>query len=1287
MAKAFEFVLNGRLVSLEDVSPNTTLLEFLRGTGLTGTKEGCAEGDCGACSVAIVERDSHGKATYRAVNSCIMPVCLVAGREVVSVEGVGCSTHMHPVQQKMVACLGSQCGYCTPGFICSMFEGFYRDDLHTGEDLDEQLAGNLCRCTGYRPIRDAASEAYLAEKGEDAFAEQLKKSDGKIGAAEYQVGGEKFFRPTTLADLLRLKKEHADARLIAGATELGLDITKRYKKFPTLISTEAVAELKEIKSTTTEWQIGAAVTLTEIKDRIGKEYPVLNDMLYVFGSRQIRNRATMGGNIVTASPIGDSAPVLLALDAKVVMASLKGERTLPISEFFVAYRKTAMQADEVLKTILVPRGISGPNLTRKSIWLKISKRREMDISTVAGCFVVDVDAQNVVRHVRLGYGGVAATPVRAKKAEAALLGKGWSEKTIHEVLPVLATEFSPISDVRGSAKYRSGLITALLEKFFAGDTQDSAPATSPIQSRSGLKSAPRAIPHESAHKHVTGEALYTDDFGARKKMLEVWPVCAPHARATILKRDATEARTMPGIAAVLLAEDVPGVNDVGAVRHDEVLLADKEVIYHGQIIALVVGETQEACRNAAAKVVVEYEPLPAILKIEEAIAQNSFHTEPNFIRRGHTEAALKRSPKILEGEFYLAGQEHFYLEMQAAYAEQGEDGAMFVMSSTQHPSEVQHIVAHVLQVAVNHVVVQSPRMGGGFGGKETQAATFAALAALAAAKTRQPVRVRVNRDLDMMITGKRHPFLAKFKVGYNDAGDLLAAKVELISNGGWSLDLSVPVTDRAVFHLDNSYYIPSVEFSGQVAKTNVASNTAFRGFGGPQGMLVIEEIIDRIARRLGKTPEEIRERNLYRGKGETNTTHYGQEIEDNRIQQVWQELKENSAFEKRRAEIAKWNSKNPHRKRGLAMTPVKFGISFTLTHLNQAGALVLIYQDGTVQVNHGGTEMGQGVHTNIAMVAAKELGITLDKVRVMPTSTDKVPNTSATAASCGTDLNGMAVKNACDILRARLAPVAAKQLSLSSGREIAPEQVVFANNFVFALDPALGAGLEAVQLAFKDVVVAAYLQRIGLSSAGYYRTPEIHYDRVKGKGKPFHYFAVGAAVSEVEVDGFTGMTKILRTDILHDAGDSINPAINLGQIEGGFVQGAGWLTCEELIWNDKGVLLTHSPDTYKIPAVGDRPLEFNVQFLKNATQPNTIHGSKAVGEPPLMLAISVREAIRDAVAAFGSGKGEVALASPATGEAIWNAIQGVKRLNGNIEHRTSNIQHPEKLQASNIKIQ
>jgi xanthine dehydrogenase small subunit len=1280
MPDALEFILNGKPVRVENISPNTTLLEFLRGSGLTGSKEGCAEGDCGACSVAVIEHDTDGKPVYRAINSCLIPVCLLAGREIISVEGIGDPKNPHPVQQQMVGHFGSQCGYCTPGFICSMFEGFYRDDLKTGDDLDEQLAGNLCRCTGYRPIRDAAIEAFSGraiKNGDDKFTERLKKS----GAVNFENTGERFFRPTSLPELLRLQKDNPEARLIAGATELGLDITKRFKKFSTLISTEAVAELKEIKAIEAEWRIGAAVTLTDIYDKLAGEFPALGDMLRVFGSRQIRNRATMGGNIATASPIGDSAPVLLALDAKIVLASANGERTLPTSEFFIGYRKTALRQEEVLKTILIPRGISAPGLVRKSAWFKVSKRREMDISTVAACFTVDLDSQNIVRYARLAYGGVAAMPSRAKKTESVLLGKIWRADTVASVLPILRTEFTPISDVRGSAEYRGGLITSLLEKFYfnsVGQASRLSPSGNGTKRlETGVIPVIRSIPHESAHKHVTGEAIYADD--QTNGILEVWPICSPHAHAKISKRDATAARQMPGIKAVLIAEDVPGVNDSGTKR-DEVLFADNEVSFHSQIVALVVGETAEACRAAAEKVIIEYEPLPPVLTLQQALAKQSFHNEPNFIRRGNCDNALAIAPMIIEGEFELGGQEHFYLESQAAWAKRGEDDAVFVVSSTQHPSEVQQVVAHFLHLSANKVVVQCPRMGGGFGGKETQAAIPAALAALATYQTGQPVRVRFNRDQDMAITGHRHPFFAKFKVGFDAGGALLAAQVHLTSNGGWSQDLSQAVTDRALFHLDNAYYIPTVEFRGQVAKTNLSSNTAFRGFGGPQGMLVMEEILDRIARRLGLRPEAVRERNLYRGKGETNTTHYGQEIEDNRIQTIWHELKKTSELENRRKEIADWNAAHSHNKRGIAITPVKFGISFTVTHLNQAGAFVLIYQDGTVQLNHGGTEMGQGLHTNVAMIAAQTLGVKLENIRVMPTSTDKVPNTSATAASAGTDLNGAAAKNACEILRARLAPIAMALLKTAAAnkpehppepdvtRGSSPddeataqmrdtihksgeENLFFADGFVFNQQN------PGVKISFVNVVRKAYMERVSLSTTGYYATPGIHWDRVAGRGKPFHYFANGGAVTEVEVDGFTGMHRVLRTDILHDVGDSINEGVNRGQIEGGFVQGMGWLTTEELKWDDKGVLLTHSPDTYKIPSVGDTPQIFNVTLLPRATQKNTIHGSKAVGEPPLMLAISVREAIRDAIAAFGISGGEVPLAVPATCEAIWMAIQ------------------------------
>jgi len=1285
MCSAIAFRLNGRNVRVEDVSPNTTLLEYLRATGLTGAKEGCAEGDCGACSVAILDRDSQGRPCYRAINSCLVPLVLMVGREIVSVEGVASHGKLHPIQEKMVRGHGSQCGYCTPGFVMSLFEGYYRDDVRKPDQLDDQLCGNLCRCTGYRPIRDAAIAAFPErhrKNGQDSFTEQLKQSTVELGGVEYQFAGERFLRPTSLGGLLQLLEQFPEGRLIAGATDLGLEITKRFKRFPTLISVEAVPELKQIECTDAEWRIGAAVTLTQIEEQMAEEFPALADMLRVFGSRQVRNRATMGGNLVTASPIGDSAPVLLAFDANVVLVSQKDgtdgtdatndgleERTLPIDEFFVSYRKSALRPGEILKTIIVPR-CSQQDITRKCAWYKVSKRREMDISTVAACFRVDLGLDGMVRHSRLAYGGVAAIPMRARKTEQALLGKQWCAETVRKVLPMLQGEFTPITDVRGSAEYRRALITGLFEKFFfeVGDVALEHASLSVVgravlcepsslqASSSGLNGAQGTAhpttdppPHESAHKHVTGEAVYTDDQPAGA--LEVWPVCSPHAHARIMSRTATAARAMPGIRAVLLAEDVPGENNVGGVKHDEILLANKEVSFHGQIVALVVGESLGACRAAAEKVVVEYEPLPPILTLEQALAARRFHNAPNFIRRGKVGAALADSPMTLTGVFELQGQEHFYLETQAAWAKPGEDGAIFVSSATQHPSEVQSVVSHLLCVPSNKVVVQSLRMGGGFGGKETQAATPAALAALAAHYTGQSVRVRWNRDQDMMLTGHRHPFLARFKVGFDAEGRLLAARVHLYSNGGWAMDLSQALTDRALFHLDNAYYIPAVEFRGQVARTNLSSNTAFRGFGGPQGMVVIEEVLDRIARRVGLPPEVVRERNLYHGKGQTNTTPYGLEIRDNRVQSIWHELKQSSDFARRRETLAQWNAAHSHRKRGLAMTPVKFGISFTVTHLNQAGALVLVYQDGTVQVNHAGTEMGQGLHTNITAIAARELGIRPEHVRVMPTSTDKVPNTSATAASCGNDLNGAAVKNACEIIRARLAPVAARLLKEEHGRAAAANKLVFADGLV------CDSRRPRTTVGFAKVVREAYMERISLSATGFYATPGIHWDRVAGRGNPFHYFACGASVSEVEVDGFTGMTRVLRTDILHDVGDSINESVNRGQVEGGFVQGMGWLTTEELKWDEQGRLLTHSPDTYKIPAVGDMPQAFNVTLLKNSAQKGVVYGSKAVGEPPFMLAISVREAIRDAVAAFGPAGVEVPLPLPATCEAIFMAIQ------------------------------
>jgi xanthine dehydrogenase molybdopterin binding subunit/xanthine dehydrogenase small subunit len=1252
MSDHLDFTLNGKPLHVAGEPPHRTLLDFLRASGHTGSKQGCNEGDCGACTVLLVDTDAAGARCLRAINSCITLLPMVAGRELITVEGLAdpCGA-LHPVQWAMVERYGSQCGYCTPGFTASMAEAFYRDDVKEPWQVADQLAGNLCRCTGYRPIREAMGDALAcreARKG-DALCQLVKKPAPPAAGVAYEAAGARFLRPTTLAELLALRAQHPEAELVAGATEIGVDINKKGKRYPFLVSTEGVAELRAITRTDEAFRIGGGASLTALEEALAGEFPALDKMLWVFASRQIRNRATLAGNLVTASPIGDMPPVLLALDAAVELGSLSGTRVVPIADFFTGYRKTVLRRDEVLTAVLLPRGVPA-GLKRTTESYKVSKRRELDISIVAACFSLDQDEAGVVRRARLAYGGVAATPVRALRAEAALEGRPWAREALEDALRALGEEIAPISDARGSAAYRRALVQSLLEKFFDGarsEAQD-LPPTYEATPRPAPAEESKALAHESGALHVTGAAVYVDDQAQQRKMLEIWPVCAPHAHARILRRDATEARAMPGVAAVLFAEDIPGRNDVGALRPDEILLADTEVKFHGHLVAVVVGESYEACRAAAARVVVEYAPLPPLVTIADAVAADSYHNAPHVIRRGDAAAALAASPRRFQGTLDTGGQEHFYLETHAAWAERGEDGEVFVCSSTQHPSEIQASVAHLLALPRNKVVVQSPRMGGGFGGKETQGNTWAALAALATWKTGRPVRVQLDRDVDLQLTGKRHPFHAEFDCGFADDGRVLALRVALVSNGGWALDLSESITDRALFHLDNAYYLPSVEFSGRVARTNLVSMTAFRGFGGPQGMLVIEEIMDRVARALGLAPEVVRERNLYRGEGETNTTHYGQVMTDNRVEGMWRALTDSARLAARRAEIAAWNAQSPRIKRGIAITPVKFGISFTASFLNQAGALVLVFRDGTVQVNHGGTEMGQGLYTKMRGVVMRELGLPAEMVRVMKTSTDKVPNTSATAASSGADLNGAAVKAACDTLRERLAPIAAAALAEQSGTAVAPEDVRFADGHCAAA---------GARVAFAALVERAHLAQVNLSAQGFYRTPGLSYDRARGHGKPFHYFAGGAAVTEVEVDGYTGMKRVRRADILHDVGDSLNPGIDRGQIEGGYVQGVGWLTGEELVWDAQGRLLTHSASTYQIPSFSDAPGEFHVTLLPDAAQGDTVHGSKAVGEPPLMLALSAREAIRDAIAAFGAPGGAVPLPAPATHEAILFAVQ------------------------------
>ncbi len=747
--------------------------------------------------------------------------------------------------------------------------------------------------------------------------------------------------------------------------------------------------------------------------------------------------------------------------------------------------------------------------------------------------------------------------------------------------------------------------------------------------------------HESAHLHVSGRALYADDIPLPIGALHAAFGLSPIAHGRIRALDTTAVRQMPGVYQLAVAADVPGENNYGGAHHDDPIFAPGLVQYAGQPLFAVAADTYLRARRAARRVRVDIEPLPAILDIRAALSAQSYLLPSERLVRGQPREALERCAHRLSGTLTIGGQDHFYLEGHIAIALPQEDGAMLIHSSTQHPSEVQQVVAHVLARRANDITVRCRRMGGGFGGKETQPALIAAAAAVLAHRSGRPVKLRLDRDTDMLMTGKRHDFLADYEVGFDARGRIMALCVMLASRCGYSADLSGPVNDRALMHVDNAYFLEHVEIVSHRCKTHTVSNTAFRGFGGPQGMMVIEQILDEIARTLGLDALEVRRANFY-GRDERNVTPYGQVVEDTLIHTIVDRLASDTRYRERRAGVAAWNSTNPIIKRGLALTPVKFGISFTSTMFNQAGALVHVYSDGTVLLNHGGTEMGQGLFTKVAQIVAAEFGLPLSAVRVSATDTSKVPNTSASAASASTDLNGQAARAAAQAIRARLTEFICDEWNTT------PQAVRYEQGQVLAAERSM---------SFAELVRRAYRARISLSAAGFYRTPKIEWDKGAMRGRPFYYFAYGAALSEVALDTLTGESQLLSVDILHDVGASLNPAIDLGQIEGGFLQGVGWLTSEQLWWNERGELQTHAPSTYKIPTARDWPQRATVRLLER--EPNseeTIYRSKAVGEPPLMLAISTFQAIRDAVASCGAARARPELSAPATPEAVLQAI-------------------------------
>jgi xanthine dehydrogenase large subunit len=773
------------------------------------------------------------------------------------------------------------------------------------------------------------------------------------------------------------------------------------------------------------------------------------------------------------------------------------------------------------------------------------------------------------------------------------------------------------------------------------------------------------LPHDAAALHVTGKARYVDDIPTPKGTLHLAFGLAPIASGSITAMNLAEVHASDGVVAVLTAEDLPFDNDVSPSAHDEPLLAEGEVHYLGQPVFLVVATSHRAARVAARKGDIEYRKTDALLSVEAALAADSrFEDGPRIYEKGDAPAAIQASLHVIEDSFDIGGQEHFYLEGQAALALPQEDGGMIVNSSTQHPTEIQHKVAEAIGLPMHAVRVETRRMGGGFGGKESQGNALAVACAVAARLTGKACKMRYDRDDDMTITGKRHAFRISYRAGFDAEGRITGVEFTHLVNCGWAQDLSLPVADRAMLHADNAYAIPAIRIESHRLKTNLQSATAYRGFGGPQGMVGIERVMDHAAQVLGMDPVELRVRNYYAaplaskggsaprsatsprdisGKEKDNTTPYGMEVTDFELHEMTAQLVKSADYAARKAEISVWNARHDRLKRGLAFSPVKFGISFTLTHLNQAGALVHVYQDGSIHLNHGGTEMGQGLFQKVAQVAAARFGVDLGRVKITATDTAKVPNTSATAASSGSDLNGMAVKAACDTIRDRMAA------HLAEVYQQPQSAVSFEKDQV---------RIGSERISFEAAAMQCYTGRVSLSATGFYKTPSLEWDRIKGAGRPFFYFAYGAAITEVVVDRLTGENRILRADILHDAGASLNPALDIGQVEGAYVQGAGWLTTEELVWDETGRLRTHAPSTYKIPACSDRPDVFNVALYDGSNREETIYRSKAVGEPPFMLGISAWLALSDAVSRFGEGYPH--LNAPATAEEIWRATETLR---------------------------
>ncbi|XP_075451587.1 xanthine dehydrogenase/oxidase isoform X2 [Ascaphus truei] len=1301
------FFVNGKKVTEKNADPEMTLLTYLRRKlGLPGTKLGCGEGGCGACTVMISRVDPfQEKIVHYSANACLAPICSLHHTAVTTVEGIGSTkTRLHPVQERIAKSHGSQCGFCTPGIVMSMYT-LLRNKLEpTMEEIENAFQGNLCRCTGYRPILEGFRTFSKGEGGccgkrtdnsccmNNKDENAMVMSSALFNPAEFQpldptqepifppellvekckllkplqFEGErvKWIQPNTLSELLALKSQYPEAKLVIGNTEVGIETKFKNMLYPVIIAPGWISELNAIRHTQEGICFGAACSLTSMGEVLNKAVADLPshktevfqgvlEQLRWFAGQQIRNVAAVGGNIMTASPISDLNPVFMASRCKLHLISKEGKRTVQMDEkFFTGYRRTALQPQEILLSIEIPYSKKWEYFSA----FKQASRREDDIAIVtSGMKVLFKEESYQVEDIQLSYGGMAPLTVLAQNTSKALIGRDWNDRLLQDACQLLAKEMtlSP-SAPGGMVEFRKTLTLSFFFKFYLTvlkklvwdlNGNNNLGETIPVKYESATElfhkphpsgvqlfqevpegQAPedlvgRPLMHLSAAKQATGEAVYCDDIPYYENELCLALITSTKAHAKITAINTLDAQLIPGIVCFLFANDVPG-NNITGIGHDETVLAENMVTCVGHIIGGVVADTKENAQRAAKAVTISYEDLTPIITIQEAIEQKSFYPPVKKIEKGNIQQGFDEADHTIEGEIHIGGQEHFYLETNCTIAvPKGEDGEMELFVSTQNTTKTQEFAATALGVPSNRIVVRVKRMGGGFGGKESRSIIVSTVVAVAAHKTGRPVRCMLDRDEDMLLTGGRHPFLGRYKVGFTRSGKVTAVDVSYYGNAGNSQDLSHGIIDRVLFHMDNTYKIPNIRGFGYLCKTNLPSNTAFRGFGGPQGMFVTEAWMTDVAQTCSLPPEQVRRLNLY---SEGDLTHFNQKLEGFTVQRCWEQCLVTSNYQERRLSIEDFNRQHCWKKRGISIIPTKFGISFTLPFLNQAGALIHIFIDGSVLLTHGGTEMGQGLHTKMVQVASKALGIPTCKIHISETSTSTVPNTSPTAASASSDLNGMAIYNACQTILQRLEPY---KTSNPKG-------------------------------SWDNWITAAYLDRVSLSATGFYKMPGIGYNAEKNEGNPHCYFSYGVACSEVEIDCLTGDHRNLRTDIVMDVGTSLNPAIDIGQIEGAFVQGLGLFTLEELRYSPDGFLYTRGPGMYKIPAFGDIPTEFNVSLLRNCPNSKAIYSSKAVGEPPLFLSASIFYAIKEAITSARSETGitgSFRLDSPATPERIRNA--------------------------------